>query len=137
MTRSITLVFLVLASSFCPAAAESLLNANYDIRASLDGVKYHAQNRVRVKDGHTIPTLFQEFRIDLKIAENEDTRFEISIEMFQKSQGEWFRIDVGDLSFGGELGIPVEYRWSGGGIAFDIAIGVSRTATMVEPSDDA
>jgi hypothetical protein len=54
-----------------------------------------------------------------------DDSVEFAITLFEKTGNHWHQINPEPLQFAGELGIPLQYQWSEGGLSPDVAISVS------------
>ena len=107
------------------ADSDLIFFCNYDVLFSVEETVGQVNSRARVRDGHTVPIEFQDYRIEISVAGGPDDSVKFAISMFEKSGQSWYLINPEPLSFGGTLGVPVEYRWSDGGIALDVAISVS------------
>lgn len=98
---------------------------NYDVLLTVDDSVGQINSRARVRDGHAIPIDFQNHKIDILIANAGEGRVELGITLFERSGKQWYQINPEPLKFGGVLGIPVQYQWSDGSLALDVAISVS------------
>ena len=103
---------------------------NYDVLLTVDDSVGQINSRARVRDGHTIPIDFQDHRIDILIADAGEGRVELGITLFERSGDRWYQINPEPLKFSGELGIPVQYQWSDGSMALDVAISVSDQRSL-------
>lgn len=109
------------------SVAESALifAMNYDAKLTVNDSVNHAQSRVKVRNGSTVPVEFQRYRVDITIAEASATEYRTSISIYEKSERKWYPVDAGSLSFIGSYGAPAVYEWSGGEISLDLAVVVS------------
>lgn len=119
------LVFLILSTAPSYVGAEVVFRSNYDVILTVEGNRYHSQSRAQVRDGHTIPIVFHDYRIELAIFLASDEKFSVVVTVFENLRGSWYQMDIDSLSFEGGFGIPVEYRWNRARIELDIAIVVS------------
>lgn len=97
---------------------------NYDVLLSVNDSVGQINSRARVRDGHVVPIEFQNHKINILIMGG-DGGVEFAITLFEKSEKYWYQINPEPLQFSGELGIPVQYQWSGGDLSLDVAISVS------------
>lgn len=127
MTKHTTtiLIFLILGIAPNYVGAEVVFRSNYDVILTVEGNRYQSQSRAQVRDGHAIPIVFHDYRIELAIFSASDEKFSVVVTVFEILQGNWYQMDIDSLSFEGGFGIPVEYRWNSARIELDIAIVVS------------
>lgn len=127
--KRIVLTILVITPLFVFQAAQSeddlIFFCNYDVLLTVDDSVGQINSRARVRDGHAIPIDFQDHRIDILIADAGEGRVELGITLFERSGDNWYQINPEPLKFSGVLGIPVQYQWSDGSMALDVAISVS------------
>lgn len=123
------LQFLILVGIFFAATsvAESILifATNYDAKLTVSDSVNHAQSRVKVRNGSTVPVEFQRHRVDITIVEASATEYQASISIYEKTERKWYLINTKSLSFVGSYGAPAVYKWSVGEISLDVAIVVS------------
>ncbi|MDH3747700.1 MAG: hypothetical protein OER97_05795 [Gammaproteobacteria bacterium] len=121
--------FLTIACIFVTAVgvAESTLifATNFDLKLTVGGETSEAQNRVKVRNGSTIPIEFQRHRVDVAIAEASADEFRANLRIYEKTEGEWYLLNAASLSFVGSYGSPTAYEWNIGEISLDLAIVVS------------
>lgn len=98
---------------------------NYDVLLTVNDSVGQINSRARVRNGHTIPIDFQDHKIDIAVANAGDGHVELGVTLFERSGEYWYQINPEPLTFGGVLGIPVQYQWSDGDMSLDIAISVS------------
>ena len=127
MTKHTTkiLIFLILGVAPIYVGAEVVFRSNYDVILTVEGNRYHSQSRSQVRDGHAIPIVFHDYRIELAVSSATDEKFSVVVTIFEYLRGSWYQMDIDSLSFEGGFGIPVEYRWNSARIELDIAIVVS------------
>ena len=120
---------IAVASLFVFRAAQAeddlIFFCNYDVLLTVDDSVGQINSRARVRDGHAIPIDFQDHKIDILINDAGEGRVELGITLFERSGEHWYQINPEPLKFSGELGIPVQYQWSDGSLALDVAISVS------------
>ena len=107
------------------AESERVFSSNYHLVLNAGESMGEIQTSARVRDGHTIPAEFQTHRIDITVTSVSDSRFVIRLNIFEKYQSEWYRLDAGEMEFEGEFGIPVEYAWNSADLQLNLAIVVS------------
>jgi len=98
---------------------------NYDVVLTVEDSVAQARSRARVRDGHAIPIEFQKHMVDISVSSGEGGEVSLGLTLFEKSGEYWYQINPEPLTFGGSLGIPVQYQWSNGAMSLDIAIVVS------------
>ncbi len=107
------------------ADGELIFFCNYDVVLIADDSVGQINSRARVRDGHAVPIEFQRHRIDILVASAGEDGATFAITLFEKSGKYWYQINPEPLTFGGNLGVPVRYQWSGGDLSLDVAISVS------------
>jgi len=121
--------FVCVAGLFLSAnsVAQSTLvyTANYDVKLIVAGETSHITSQARVRDKSTIPIDFQEHRIDVTVTNSGSGRYSAFVDVFEKTESDWNRINTEDLSFEAVYGAPVQIQWSDDGISMDFAIAVS------------
>jgi len=127
--NKMTVTILAIASLFAVqtgrADGDLVFFCNYDILFTVDDSIGQINSRARVRDGHAIPIEFQKHKIDIVVAKGGDNGVNFAITLFEKSGESWYKINPEPLTFGGTLGVPVQYQWSSGGLSLDAAISVS------------
>jgi hypothetical protein len=134
--RQLSLILAIaLLGALEPAVADDgyVFAANFDIRLITGDVSSQVNNRAMVRDGNTIPVLFQYHRIDMTISGHDDDNFVVSMAVFERTDDAAFakddspysRIHPDDIVFEGDFSAPTEYRWSSADISISLAIGVS------------
>jgi hypothetical protein len=120
---------IAIASLFAFAAGQAeddfIFFCNYDVLLTVDDSVGQINSRARVRAGHVIPIEFQHHKIDIAVADAGEGRVELGITLFERSGEYWYQINPEPLKFSGVLGIPVQYQWSDGSLALDVAISVS------------
>lgn len=106
--------------------SDAVFFCNYDVVLTVDDSIGQINSRARVRDGHVVPIEFQQYRIDIRIDAGGEDSVEFAITLFEKTGNHWYQINPEPLQFAGELGIPLQYQWSEGGLSLDVAISVSR-----------
>ena len=130
MNRIIIVVALVVMAStpgIGRADSELIFFCNYDVLLSIDDTVGQINSRARVRDGHTVPINFHDHKIEIAVADGGEGRVEFAITLFERSGEHWYQINPEPLTFGGMLGVPVQYQWSDAGIVLDVAISVSSS----------
>ena len=123
--QATVLVVLMFVFGVGQADGELVFFCNYDVVLTAEDSVGQINSRARVRNGHAIPIEFQNHRIDILVASAGEGGATFAITLFEKSGEYWYPINPEPLTFGGNLGVPVRYQWSGGDLSLDVAISVS------------
>lgn len=123
MFASLVVVFVAGPAS---AQANKVFIANYDVKLLVDETAWHIQTQAKVRNGSTFPILFQGHRIDVRVTDLEDGQYRADLGVFENSRGAWIKINTDNISFQGNYSIPLEFKWTTGDIAFDLAISIAE-----------
>jgi len=107
------------------AQSTLVYTSNYDVKLVVAGETSHITHQARVRDKSTIPIDFQEHRIDVTVTNIGSGRYSAFVDVFEKTESDWNRINTEDLSFEAVYGAPVQLQWSDDGISMDFAIAIS------------
>jgi hypothetical protein len=124
-TVATVLAVLVFACGVARTESAAIFFCNYDVLLTVGDSVGSINSRARVRDGHVIPIEFQNHKIDILVAGGGDSGVEFAITLFEKADEHWYQVNPEPLRFAGELGIPLQYEWSSGGLSLDVAISVS------------
>ena len=122
----VAVAFVFMTGALAQAGDERIFFCNYDVVLAIDDSVGQINSRARVRDGHTVPIEFQDYKVDVQVAGTEDDGVEFTITLFERSGDYWYEINPEPLEFAGTLGIPVQYQWGDGRVSLDVAISVSE-----------
>lgn len=123
------------ASSVATAKTDKIFVANYDLKIHVGQGAWHLQMQARVRDGSTFPIMFDDYRIDIQVADIEDGQYRADLNVFEQSYGAWFKVNTESLSFEASYSTPVEFKWTVGDMAFDLAISIAEEQPYTKKPD--
>jgi hypothetical protein len=107
------------------AQNELIFIANYDAKLYVGDNRGEIQMQAKVRNGSTFPVDFQDYRLDVTVSELADGQYRAILNIFERVDGEWYRVNNNDISFDGAYSIPVEYKWNVGDMTLELAISVA------------
>ena len=130
ITIGSTIVYaLIVVASLAPTPAfaqnELIFIANYDAKLHVGDNRGEIQMQAKVRNGSTFPVDFQDYRLDVTVSQISEGQYRANLNIFERTDGEWYRVNTNDISFDGSYSIPVEYKWNVGDMTLDLAISVA------------
>lgn len=123
LSRLIFTLFMITAQSI--AQAENILAANYDVLLNIGETEWQIQSQAQVRSGNAIPVDFGQHKVDLRITADSATNYSVVVSLSENTEDGWYLVTTTPPRFEGEFAIPVQFAWSSGDVALDIAIAVS------------
>lgn len=124
--RIVLAIAVILCGAHAVAQSSLVFISNYDAKLSIGKEVGHIRSQAKVLNGSTFPISFQKHRIDITVTQIAESEYRADIAVLERSQSDWYPINTEILSIQGAYAAPLEFRWSAGDIALDLAIAVSE-----------
>ena len=109
--RSVFVVLLGLCAVTAYAQSQLIFKASYDLEINLAAESRSVKGRAHVTDGDAIPIEIGQYRVQLGISSTSPGFYKIEVVVMENANGQWINTNLARVSFLGEDGEPVWFRW--------------------------
>ena len=104
-------VFLGLCTVTAYGQSALIFKASYDLEINLADESRSVKSRAQVRDGSTIPIEIGQYRVEIGISSTSPGYYKVDFLVSENANGIWIDTNLARVSFSGEDGVPVWFKW--------------------------